>query len=139
MVLPIGEITVLEDMEVIDTAQLPTRTYQLDFKRGRCTGMIDGLKAMEQAVFKVLQTKRFGHLIHSDDYGFEGMIGRDQLFVHGELPRRIKEALLQDERIVTLENFRLEFEKDVAYVSFSCPTLYGDVVVLREVIDYVRT
>lgn len=139
MVLPIGEITVSEDMEVIDTVQLPTRTYQLDFKRGRCTGMIDGLKAMEQAAYKVLDTVRFAHLIYSDDYGFENMIGHEQLFVRAELPRRIKEAILQDERFTVVNNFRLEFEKDNAYVSFTCPTLYGDVVVLREVIDYVRT
>lgn len=138
MVLPIGEVIVSEEMEVIDTAQLPTRTYFLDLERGRCAGMVDGLKAMEQAIFKVLQTKRFAHMIYSDDYGFENMIGHERLFVRGELPRRIKEALLQDERITAVENFHLDFEKDEAYVSLTCKTLYGDVVVLREVIDYVR-
>lgn len=139
MVLPIGEMILSEELEVIETAQLPTRTYFLDLERGRCAGMVDGLKAMEQAVFKLLKTIRFAHMIYSEDYGFENMIGYERLFVRGELPRRIKEALLQDERITAVENFRLEFEKDNAYVSFSCPTLYGDVVVLREVIDYVRT
>lgn len=137
MVLPIGEITVTEELEVIDTALLPTRTYHLDFERGRCTGMIDSQKAMEQAIFKVLNTLRFAHLIYSDDYGFENMIGYEELFVRAELPRRIKEALLQDERITAVENFRLEFEKDEVLVTFTCPTLYGDVVVLREGINFV--
>ncbi|MBG9657812.1 DUF2634 domain-containing protein [Cytobacillus firmus] len=137
MVLPVENITVTEDFEVISEAQLPTRTYKLDFERGRCTGFIDRKTAMEQAILKVIRTKRFAHLIYSDNYGFQDMIGRDRLFVRGELPRRIKEALLQDERITAIENFRLDFEKDEAYVSLTAVTIYGDVDVLREAIPFV--
>lgn len=137
MVLPFGEFTLTEELEVIESPLLPTRTYNLDFERGRCLGMIDGLEAMEQAIRKVLRTVRFAHMIYSEDYGFENMIGHERLFVQGELPRRIKEALLQDERITAIENFKLTFEKDAALVSFTCQTLYGDAVVLREEIYYV--
>lgn len=137
MVLPVGGITVTEDLEVVNEAQLPTRTYKLDFERGRCTGFIDRKEAMEQAILKVLRTKRFAHLIYSDDYGFQDMIGHERLFVRGELPRRIKEALLQDERITSIENFKLDFEKDEAYVSLTAITIYGDVNVLREAIPFV--
>ncbi|MES1046298.1 DUF2634 domain-containing protein [Heyndrickxia oleronia] len=137
MVLPVGGITVTEDLEVVSEAQLPTRTYKLDFERGRCTGFIDRKEAMEQAILKVLRTKRFAHLIYSDDYGFQDMIGHEHLFVRGELPRRIKEALLQDERITSIENFKLDFEKDEAFVSLTALTIYGDVNVLREAIPFV--
>lgn len=137
MVLPEGGITVTEDLEVINEAELPTRTYKLDFERGRCTDFIDGKEAMEQAIRKILQTKRFAHLIYSDDYGFQNTIGQDRLFVRGELPRRIKEALLQDERITSIENFTLDFEKDEAFVSLTAITIYGDVDVLREAIPFV--
>lgn len=137
MVLPIGEITVTEELEVIDASALPTRTYKLDIGKGRCAGMIEGKEAMEQAIFKSLKTVRFAHPIYSDDYGFENMIGHERLFVRGELPRRIKEALLQDERITGIENFHLDFEKDEAFASLTCLTLYGDVVVLREQVNYV--
>lgn len=137
MVLPVGGITVTEDLEVVSEAQLPTRTYKLDLERGRCTGFIDRKEAMEQAIRKVLRTKRFAHLIYSDDYGFQDMIGHERLFVRGELPRRIKEALLQDERITSIENFKLDFEKDEAYVSLAAITIYGDVNVLREAIPFV--
>lgn len=137
MVLPVGEIAVTEELEVISEAELPTRTYKLDFERGRCTGFIDRRKAMEQAILKVLQTKRFAHLIYSDDYGFENMIGFERLFVQGELPRRIKEALLQDERITSIQDFVLDFEKDEAFVTFIAVTIYGDVDVLREAVPFV--
>ncbi|MFJ7916065.1 MULTISPECIES: DUF2634 domain-containing protein [unclassified Lysinibacillus] len=137
MVLPVGNITVTEDLEVVSEAQLTTRTYKLDFERGRCVGFIDRREAMEQAIRKVLQTKRFAHLIYSDVYGFQNMIGEDRLFVREELPRRIKEALLQDERITSIEKFKLDFEKDEAFVSLTAITIYGDADVLREAIPVV--
>lgn len=137
MVLPVGNITVTEDLEVISEAELPTRTYKIDFEKGRCVGNIDRKAAMEQAIRKILLTERFAHLIYSDDYGFQNMIGYERLFVQGELPRRIKEALLQDERITSIENFKLEFIKDEAFVSLRAVTIYGDVDVLREAIPFV--
>lgn len=137
MVLPIGEFTITDEIEVIDATNLPTKTYKVDFETGRCSGMTEGLDAVKQAIFKTLNTNRFEHLIYSDDYGFENMTGYEELFVRAELPRRIKEALLQDERITSVEDFKLEFEKDKAIVSFVSKTMYGDIEVLREVINFV--
>lgn len=140
MVLPLSEnIAITEETEVLDSANLPTKTYKLDFERGRCAGMIDGLEAMEQAIYKMFHTKRFAHLIYSDNYGFENMIGENEIFVRGDLPRRIREMLLQDERITSVDDFILDFVKDEAYVSLTAVTIYGDVRVLREVIPFVRT
>lgn len=133
MVLPVGEISVLEETEVVNAADLPVKTYKLDFEKGRITGMIEGLEAIEQAILKILSTNRFAHMIYSDDYGFENLIGYDEVFVKGELPRRIKEAVLQDERITSIEDFSMVFEGDSVLVKFTAVTLYGDVDVLREV------
>ena len=137
MVLPISEYQLNDEIEVIDEAELPTRTYRLDFKRGRCVGMTDGLEAMEQAIFKVLNTVRFEHLIYSDDYGFEGLTGKEEMFVRAELPRRLEEAMLQDGRIISIENMSISFKDDAAITSFTVNTIYGDVGVLREVIEIV--
>ncbi|KYG90785.1 hypothetical protein A0U40_18095 [[Bacillus] sp. KCTC 13219] len=135
MVVPTGDITITPEVEVEDAAQLPTRTYQLDFVRGRCGGFIDGQKAMEQAIFKVLNTVRFKYLIYSNDYGFENMIGHDELYVRGDLGRRIQEALLQDERITSLSNFQLEFvTKEDVLVDLVAHTIYGDVQLLKEAV-----
>lgn len=135
MVIPTGAITITPDIEVMNTSELPTRTYHLDFVKGRCGGFIDGQKAMEQAIFKVLNTVRYKHLIYTDNYGFENMIGYDELYVRGDLGRRIHEALLQDERITELENFSLEFtSKDDVLVTFIARTIYGDVSLLKEAV-----
>ncbi|MEC1178549.1 DUF2634 domain-containing protein [Metasolibacillus meyeri] len=135
MVVPTDNITITPNTEVEDAAQLPTRTYQLDFVRGRCGGFIDGQKAIEQAIFKVLNTVRFNHLIYSDNYGFENMIGQDELYVRGDLARRIQEALLQDERITSISNFQLDFvTKEDVLVNLVAHTIYGDVRLLKEAV-----
>ncbi|WP_337982607.1 DUF2634 domain-containing protein [Lysinibacillus sp. C5.1] len=135
MALPTEAITITPDIEVMDAVELPTRTYHLDFKRGSCSGLIDGQKAMEQAIFKVLNTIRFKHLIYTNNYGFQNMVGYDELYVRGDLSRRIYDALLQDERITSLENFSLEFiSKDDVLITFVARTIYGDVSLLKEAI-----
>lgn len=133
MVLPMGESALNNEIEFIDEGELPTKTYRLDLQSGQCIGMVDGIEAMEQAIFKMLSTERFRHLIYSDDYGFENPIGREEIFVRAELPRRIEEALLQDGRIIGVENLTMNFHKDAVLVKFTCLTDYGDVEVLREV------
>lgn len=134
MVLPIGEFTITpEDVEVVETSAMPTRTYNIDFEKGRIVGMVDGLEAIKQAIYKMLSTIRFRHLIYSDDYGFDSPIGRDEIFARAELPRRIKETLLQDERITDVVDFYVEYKGDSAVISFIALTLYGDANVLREV------
>ena len=134
MVLPIREnLSLTEDIEVIDAADLPTRTYKLDLENGRCGGFIEGLEAMEQAIFKIIDTIRYKHLIYSSNYGFENMIGENELYVRGDLPRRIQEALLQDSRITSITDFLLTFvDKETGLVDCTVHTIYGDVSLLRK-------
>src|SRR5690606_18403676 len=104
----------------LEEEQQPSLTFGIDFERGRIRGMIDELEAIKQAVFLILQTERYRYLIYSDDYGseLEGLIGRDPLFVQSEIKRRIREALMQDDRIEDVTNFRLQFNGDNVLVRF---------------------
>src|SRR5690606_29056146 len=98
----------------VEEEQQPSLTYGIDFEKGRIIGMIDGLEAVKQAVFLILRTERYRYLIYSTDYGseLEGLIGRDSLFVQSELKRRIREALMQDDRIEDVTNFNIHFNGD---------------------------
>ena len=50
----------------------PTRTYALRFDGYPCSGgKLDGLEAMKQAIFLILQTERFQYAIYSWNYGIE--------------------------------------------------------------------
>lgn len=112
----------------IEEVQQPSRTYRLDFEKGRIAGMVDGLEAVKQAVFKILQTERFRHLVYSADYGMEwgGLIGANPALIRSELRRRITEALLHDDRIEDLTDFGIVIKGDSATVRFTVVSQFGD-------------
>ncbi|GGG13554.1 DUF2634 domain-containing protein [Paenibacillus aceti] len=112
----------------LEKVQETSRTYRLDFQNNRMAGMTDGLDAVRQAVYKILQTERFAHLIYSNNYGFEGhsLIGRNSGYVRAELNRRVSEALLQDDRISEITEFQVDIQEDQAVASFLVHSLYGD-------------
>ncbi|MNI56038.1 hypothetical protein D3C73_1110210 [compost metagenome] len=90
--------------------------------------MVDGVDAVKQAAMKILYTERFEHMIYSFNYGSEwtGLIGRHSLFFQTEFIRRVREALLQDDRIKGIEDIRFAFQGDEALISFTVVSLYGN-------------
>lgn len=131
MVLPSENITI-EEAEVVEPSAIPSKTYRLDFENGQCSGMVDGVEAIKQSIFKMLSTDRFKYLIYSDNYGFENLIGKERLFVQAELPRRIKEAVLQDERVTDVD-VTVQFSGDSAVAKIVCYTVYGKIELPKEV------
>ena len=133
MATPTGSIIPAE-LEIVEEQQ-PSLTFGIDFDRGRVIGMVDGLDAVKQAVFLILQTERYRYLIYSSDYGseLEGLIGRDPLFVQSELKRRIREALMQDDRIEDVTNFSIRFDGDSALVRFTVVSIFGNFEAEQEV------
>lgn len=114
------------DAEIVNEQQ-PSRTYRIDFENGRIIGKTDGLEAVKQAVYKILQTDRYRYLIYSSDYGmeWEGIIGADPAFIRSELRRRITEALMQDDRIEAVQDFEFAFTGDTATVRFTVVSSFG--------------
>jgi len=137
MATPTGTIIPAE-LEIVEEEQ-PSLTFGIDFDRGRVIGMVDGLEAVKQAVFLILQTERYRYLIYTPDYGseLEGLIGRDPLFVQSELKRRIREALMQDDRIEDVTNFSIQFDGDNALVRFTVVSVFGNFEAEQEVTSVV--
>ncbi|GGI44371.1 hypothetical protein GCM10008018_06770 [Paenibacillus marchantiophytorum] len=115
--------------------QLPSKSYLIDSVNQRIVGYVDGLEAVQQAVYKILQTQRFEHSIYSSNYGSElsSIIGQNADFVQSELSRRVQQALLQDERIQAVENFNVTVTGDSALVEFKVVTQYGSFESVKEV------
>lgn len=124
-----------------------SRTYFIDFDR-KCINLnkyesgqgdeenfIDSVKAMEQAIFCILNTERYEYLIYSWDYGVEmqEIIGIDEDILLSEIERRITEALLSDSRVVSVYNFDFEKNKKEVLCNFSVSTIYGDLEIEQEV------
>lgn len=107
-----------------------TRTYHVDFERGRISGFADGVSAMEQAVLLILSTERFKHVIYSWDYGSEvnTTLGEDFQLAMSEVKRFVVEALEQDERITGVDGFEFtRIGRNTMNVSFTVHTIYGDI------------
>lgn len=121
--IPIGG-----SLEAVEEVQETSRTYGVDFSAGRSIGYIDGLEAVKQAVYKILQTDRFMHLIYDANYGSEiaGLQGRDQGYIRSEIERRIRESLLADDRITEIENMEISITGDEALVTFTVVSAFGD-------------
>lgn len=108
--------------------EIPTNTFKLDFVKNAFSGFTDELNAMVQAVYLILNIERYEYLIYSWNYGVEliDLIGTEASFAIPEIKRRIKEALLQDERIVAVDDFSFEQSKGKISVTFTVNTIYGD-------------
>ena len=125
-------INIGDGVEIEEQADQPSYTYLIDFDRGRIVGMADGLDAVKQAIFMILNTRRFAHVIFSWDYGTElnGLIGKDKTAVEGEYKQIITEALTADERITDVTGFKITFTgKRSAAIEFNVSTIYGDAAI----------
>lgn len=113
---------------------LPSKTFRLN-ANGLITGTVDQREAVKQAVFLILNTERYEWLIHSWDYGVElhNLIGKDRDFCIPEIERRIREALLQDDRITAVENFEFTVNKNKVLTTFTVVTIFGDIETEQEV------
>lgn len=112
----------------VQEIQQPSLTWKLDFDKGRIAGRIDGLEAVRQSAFKILQTDRFWHEIYSFDYGHEllVLIGGNSLYVQSEVSRMISEALLQDDRISGVEGITVKLVGDSLTIRFTVISDFGN-------------
>jgi len=128
--IPRGKIDV--DIKAAEEVKT-TRTYKMS--QTNVPGFTDGLEALKQAIYKVLNTEKYEYPIYSFYYGIEleSLMGRDRNYVKIELKRRIRECLLRDERITEVDNFQFEEAGDVLNCTFDVQSIYGSLTVSREV------
>lgn len=112
----------------VEAQEQPSLTWKLDMENKRITKMVNDIEAVKQSVFKILSTERFNYLIYSFNYGAEldGLIGSSPIFIQSELKRRITEALLQDDRITTIQNFQVSFMGENAIATFTAVSVFGN-------------
>lgn len=112
----------------------PTNTYEV--KNGRILNKFDGHRAMIQAVDKILKTERFVYPIYNNQYGndFFELFGKNFDYAMVEVERMVKEALLADDRVLTVTVDDIEvLDKTILKVHGSCTTVYGDIEIESEV------
>lgn len=116
----------------------PSVNYKMNVKQDIINGTVDELGAMKQVIYKILNTERYQYIVYSWNYGIELMdlFGMPVIYVIPELERRITEALIQDERIESVDDFEFDSsEKRTVKASFTVHTIFGDVQT-EKVVNY---
>lgn len=126
MIPKIENIQIGEEIEIVEE---PTFTWKIDFENKRVIGYTDEIEAMKQAIYLILNTERYRHEIYDWNYGIElsDLFGKDKAYAYPELKRRIREALIADDRITDVTDFEFELAR------FTVNTVFGDTEASREV------
>lgn len=129
----IPESEMSSDLEFAEDSEV-TKTYKV--LPDKTQGYVDDIEALQQAIYKVLNTEKYEYPIYSFNYGIEleNLIGKDIIYVKIEMKRRIQECLLQDERINSVENFQFNITGDEILCTFDVSSIYGDLTITKEVI-----
>lgn len=122
--------------EVEEYESLPSHTYRLDFVNKRIIGVVDGSEAIMQFIKKVMAIDKYAYSIYDWYYGNElfRLVGMPYDYVITECPRILEEALLADDRILSVENFAFS-KSSIDSLSVSCTvrTVYGTLNYTQEV------
>lgn len=117
------------------------RTYRMDFQNKRIIGMVDGLEAAGQNMFKALQTRRYAYEIYDDQYGSDVMnkIGNADLspdYLESDIPEMIADAFQNMEEILEIDDLQFEIlDADSIYASFTAATIFGSTIVEGDISD----
>ena len=134
--LPEGEENLLVDETETEEALITSRTYRLNEDSLTVAGEIDDLDAIKQSLSLILQTERGAYEIYSEDYGTEltALIGQPAPLVYVNLEEAIKDALLQDDRVESVDQFEFEqVARDSVAVRFIVTTIQGEIDIETEV------
>ena len=117
-------------IENLEVETQPSKNYKMHIQDNFISGTCDGLEAMKQVIYKILNTERYMYSIYSWNYGVElsDLIGEPVSYVCAEAERRITEALTYDDRIDEVSNFKFDIsDKHEVVCTFTVHTIFGDV------------
>ena len=121
--------------EVLEENVYYNKTYRVTNDGEGILGYLNNRPSLEQTCDFILNIERYKYPIYSWDYGseFVDLIGQDSQYVVTQLPGRIREALIQDNRVNDVSNFQFERDKKKLHVIFDVNSIYGDIPMGMEV------
>ena len=114
----------------------PSLSYKMKLEKERIERTVDGIEAVKQMIYKTLMTDRYRFEIYDWNYGVEldDLLGKPKEFVKAELPRRIEDALIVDDRVEEVTDFEFtDVDKTTLAVKFTVKTIFGDIEADKEV------
>lgn len=123
--LPTGGINI----QNVTFESQPSLTWWRDPQTNRIVGQTDGQKAVKQAVEVMLSVERFRWQIYRPYFGvsWDGLIGNDPGYVAAELQRRIREAVMIDDRVTGISDYKYTVNGDSLTASVTVNTVFGSI------------
>ena len=114
-------------LQSLEVTEMPTLTHQMQIEIERIIGKCDGLDAIKQLVYIILNVERFDWSIFSPNFGveFKNLFGQPVPLVLPEIKRRITEALIQDDRITDVSDFEFTTERSKVHCTFKVYSVFG--------------
>lgn len=105
----------------------PGLTWWRDPQTNRIVGQADGFKSVAQAVEVMLSVERFRWQIYKPFFGvsWDGLIGLDVGYVAAELQRRVRDAVMIDDRVTGVSNYSYTFDGDNLTAKITVNTVFG--------------
>ncbi|QEH69910.1 DUF2634 domain-containing protein [Cellulosilyticum sp. ST5] len=124
--IPTVNDDLLADIEI---AEQPSLTYEVKIDKDKMGNYVDGIDAIKQAIYHIINTERYQYLIYSWNYGIElaDLFGKPIAYCYPEIKRRITEALLQDDRIESVNSFEFSYSKGDVIAKFKVITTEGEI------------
>lgn len=123
----------LPEMDTLEFAVtdyvIPSKTPRIVTDKQVISGSTDELEAVRQAIYIMLNTERYEHIIFSWDYGVElrNLFGKPISYVIPELERRVNEALLTDDRILSTSDWEFSTTKNTVTARWTTNTIFGEI------------
>lgn len=118
--------------------QEPSLTYAMNNDKNIFVGKIDSIEAIKQAVLKIINTERYEFEIYSWNYGIElqDLYGKDLPYVMSEIKQRIRDALIVDDRIESVNDFEIEkIKHGKLHIKFTVTTTQQDKFTVESEVD----
>lgn len=131
--LPSNDDVFLDELE---DEEIPNKNYTMDINKTRINGYCDELLAVQQSIYKILNTERYQYVIYSWDYGIEleDLFGKPVDYCCSELQRRITEAIEWDDRVESVDGFEFDTsERHTVKVTCTAHTVFGDLEIEKVV------
>ena len=112
----------------------PSMTYALQ-PTDSIQGHVSGLEAVKQTIRVMLNVERYDYEIYSWNYGAElkDLIGKPLPLVYSLIRQFVADALITDDRIISVDNFRFERSGSRVHVLFDVGTIFGSAEMEAEV------
>lgn len=112
-----------------------TLTFGINIEENIFGGMVDGLDALRQNIYFMLNTEADQYIIYPYTYGIGTLelIGKPSYYVTAVLPKRIKGTLMTDDRILDVTDMTFQVDKSKIHVKFVVKTIYGNLDAETEV------